>query len=74
MKLKIIVGASATLIGIISLRAQNSATDPVLTWMNQIAQQELAERDKAMAQIQTKSLSVNKDSLAPTDHGRGQSQ
>ena len=53
MKLKTFVLLFATVLGQPLLRAQGPSQDPVLSWMNDIAQQELSERDKAIAQIHT---------------------
>jgi hypothetical protein len=53
MKLKTSVLLLATVLGLPLLRAQSPSQDPVLSWMNDIAQQELKEREKAIAQIHT---------------------
>ena len=53
MKLKTFVLLFATVLWLPLLRAQNPSQDPVLSWMNDIAQQELKERDKAISQIHT---------------------
>ena len=53
MKLKTLALLAGTLLSPAGLDAQGPAHDPVLAWMNQIAQQELAQREKAIAGIHT---------------------
>jgi len=53
MKPSLILLLSATFFNLPSLPAQKFNQDPVLRWMNQIAQQELQSRANVIAQIHT---------------------
>ena len=45
--------AFVTLLALSSLSAQESQLDPLVSWMNETAQQELQQRDKTVGQIRT---------------------
>ena len=53
MKLKPTLLIIATLLSPLSLTSQEPARDPFLLWMNDIAQQQLDQREKAIAAIHT---------------------
>src|SRR5262245_20956909 len=51
--MKLTILTLLTLLNLLSLSAQGPIQDPLLRWMNQIAQQQLQRRENAIAAIQT---------------------